>query len=302
MKSTLRCLHCGSTSVQKRGKNKKRKLKIKCSDCEKYSLIEEKITPKIGLGAKILLFDIETAPMEVYVWQLKYNNYISHENIIKDFSVLCWSAKWLFDPEMIAERVTGQMAMDRQDDLILKHMWELLDQADIVVVQNGKKFDIPKLNARFLKAGYPPPMYYQVVDTKEIMAKNFGLSSNRLDYATQFLGIRGKDDMVFDDWIQCVRGSEQHLQKMLDYNKDDVLIMEELYLKLRPWIPAHSNLGLFADTDKDCCPSCQSTELRWSGQYSTPLGLYEGFRCLSCGAIGRSTKKKYRIKGVEVRG
>lgn len=296
------CKHCGSLKVQKRGKTKGGKLKIKCNECKKYTRIGGYYSPSPKrTGARILLFDIETAPMEVYVWGLKYNNYISHENIIKDYSVLCWSAKWLFEPEVYGMKVTGQQAIDREDASILEPIWKALDEADIVVVQNGKKFDIPKLNARFLHAGYSPPMYYQVVDTKEIMAKHFGLSSNKLDYATQFLGIKGKDEMVFDDWIQCVRGSEKHLQKMMNYNKDDVVIMEELYLKMRPWIPAHANLGIYADTDNDCCPNCQSTELKWVGQYPTPLGLYEGFRCMSCGAIGRSTKKKYKIHGVNVR-
>lgn len=297
------CPRCGSFSTIRRGNPDKKKVKIQCKECGKYSHVENNI-PKIknSLGAKILLFDIETAPMEVFVWGLKYNNYISHENIIKDYSVLCWSAKWLFDSDVMAERVTGEMAIVREDESILKNMWKLLDEADVVVVQNGKKFDIPKLNTRFLKAGYPPPMYYQVVDTKEVATKVFGFSSNKLDYMTQFLGIKGKEEMEFQDWVECVRGSEKHLKKMMEYNQDDVNIMEELYVRLRPWIPSHANLGVYADTDKECCPNCQSTELKWSGQYPTPLGLYEGFRCLCCGAIGRSTKKKYKIKGVDVRG
>lgn len=251
--------------------------------------------------AKILLFDIETSPMEVYVWGLKYNNYISPDNIIKDFSILCWSAKWLFDADVIGEKVSAQDAIDRDDGSILKKMWELLNDADIVITQNGKKFDIPKLNVRFLKEGFPPPMYYQSVDTKEVMTKHFGFSSNKLDYVNQFLGIDGKSEMVFDDWLNCLKGgeiAEEALTKMSDYNKRDVLIMEELYLKLRPWIPSHANLNLYADVG-NCCPSCQSTELEWNGQYATPVGLYKAFRCGSCGAIGRSTVDK--IKKVQIK-
>lgn len=297
----LICTHCGSLNVIKKGKSESGKQRIKCRKCKKKSTIGENVEPVIHPSAKILLFDIETAPMEVYVWGLRFNNYISPDNIIKDYSVLCWSAKWLFDSEIISEKVTGKMAINREDASILKNMWKLLDEADVVVVQNGKKFDIPKLNTRFLLAGYPPPMYYQVVDTKEIMAKNFGFSSNKQGYVTKLLGLQEKDDMEFEDWIECVRGSEEHLQKMLEYNKNDVRGMEELYIHLRPWIPAHANLGLFIDGDHDYCPNCQSTELKWSGQYATQLGLYEGFRCMKCGTIGRSTKKKYKIKGVDVR-
>jgi ssDNA-binding Zn-finger/Zn-ribbon topoisomerase 1 len=293
-----RCKHCNSKNVWKRG-YRDGKIRIQCQECKKYDLVKEYEGGKIA--ARILLFDIETSPMEVYVWGLKYNNYISPDSIIKDFSVLCWSAKWLFDDRVIGEVVTGQQAINREDASILKTMWELLDEADIVITQNGKKFDIPKLNTRFLLAGYPPPMYYQSIDTKEVMQKTFGFSSNKLDYVNQFLGIDGKSDMEFEDWVECVRGNEERLEKMITYNKRDVVIMEELYLKLRPWIPAHANLGVYADVGMSCCPNCQSTDLRWTGQYATPLGLYEAFRCGKCGAIGRSTRKDYKISGVEVR-
>ena len=188
--------------------------------------------------------------MEVYVWGLKYNNYISPDNIIKDYSVLCWSAKWLFEPEVMGEKVTGKQAIAREDADILTEMWRLLNEADIVVVQNGKKFDIPKLNSRFLLAGFPPPMYYQVVDTKEVMARYFGFSSNKLDYVNKLLGIDRKDEMEFQDWIDYVKGSDAAGEKMLVYNKKDVVIMEELYLKLLPWIPNHANLGVYADVEK----------------------------------------------------
>ena len=283
----------------KKTKSKQKQL-YQCNDCGKYTPVYF----GTGISAKILLFDIETAPMEVFVWGLRHNDYISPESIIKDYSILCWSAKWLFSDEVYGEKVTSQQAQNRQDKSILQTMWRLLDEADVVVVQNGKKFDIPKLNTRFLKAGYPPPMYYQVIDTKEVMSRYFGFSSNKIDYANQFLGIEGKSEMEYEDWIKCVSGGEaamDSLEKMLSYNKDDVQIMEELYLKLRPWIPSHANLGIYADVDKDCCPNCQSIELKWSGQYSTPLGRYEAFRCRSCGATGRSTKKAHKIKMVDVR-
>lgn len=294
------CKYCGSTDVHRRGNVGGDRIKIQCNKCHKYSRVDAKIINR-KTAAKILLFDIETAPMEVYVWGLKYNNYISPENIIKDYSILCWSAKWLFEPEVMGEVVSGKQAIAREDADILAPMWKLLNDADIVITQNGKKFDIPKLNSRFLLAGYPPPMYYQMVDTKEVMTKQFGFSSNKLDYVNKFLGIEGKSDMEFEDWIECVRGNEKALTKMITYNKRDVVIMEELYLKLRPWIPAHANLGVYADSDKECCPNCESTELQWVGQYATPLGLYEAARCGGCGAIMRSTKKRYKIHGVDVR-
>lgn len=261
------------------------------------------LTDVIDSPPKILLLDIETLLMEVYVWGLMYNNYISHENIIKDWSLACWSAKWLFGSEIEGQSVTPEEAIGRQDGSILARIWELLNEADIVITQNGKKFDLPKLNARFLFAGFPPPMYYSVIDTKEVMKSTFGLSSNKLDYATTFLGIENKDHMIFDDWKRCLLGGKlgkQALNKMLEYNKKDVLIMEELYVRLRPWIKGHPNLNLYSIGDTNVCPNCGSTKIFWEGKYPTPLGLYRAFRCTRCGAIGRSTKKEFSIKKVKV--
>ena len=96
-----------------------------------HKYLRQKFKPQ-PIFAVRSLFDIETAPMEVYVWGLRYNNYISPDNIIKDYSVLWWSAKWLFEPKVMGEKVTGKQAIAREDADILTEMWRLLNEADIV--------------------------------------------------------------------------------------------------------------------------------------------------------------------------
>jgi hypothetical protein len=39
-------------------------------------------------SARILLFDIETAPMEVYTWTLMDVGYINPNMVVKDWSIL----------------------------------------------------------------------------------------------------------------------------------------------------------------------------------------------------------------------
>jgi len=43
------------------------------------------------------------------------------------------------------------------DSGILREIWKMLDEADIVITQNGRKFDQKKLNARFILNGFKPP-------------------------------------------------------------------------------------------------------------------------------------------------
>lgn len=248
---------------------------------------------------KILLMDIETAPKEAYVWGTR-KQWISPQNIIKDWSMLSWSAKWLFSPDVMGEVVKPKEAVARHDLSIMSGIWELMNSADIVVTQNGDMFDFKKLNTRLIINGYPRPMFYKSVDTYKILIKDFDFTYNSLDYVNSVLGIGRKIKTDFSLWVECVHGNQKALDRMLEYNKQDVFVLEELYLKIRPWIVGHPNMNLFSVGKTKVCPTCGDSELHWDGKYMTPLGLYQGFRCQRCGAIGRSTKKQFKLKGAEV--
>lgn len=238
--------------------------------------------------AKILLFDIETSPMEVFVWSF-WQKYISTDNVIKDWAVLSWSAKWLFDSTVMSMRVTPEEAQAREDSSLIRPLWDLMNEADIVVAHNGDKFDIKKINARFIINGLTPPMPYRTIDTKKVASRVFGFSSNKLDYLNKMFKLPQKIETDFQLWIDCVAGKEAALREMEEYNRHDVVALEELYLYLRPWIKSHPNVNLYLDeTTVTACTNCGNTGLTWGGHYYTPAGKYEAFRCDRCGAIGRS--------------
>ncbi len=237
-------------------------------------------------NAKILLLDIETAPMEVYAWSLSGNDYIAPHKIIKDWFVLSWSAKFLFSNQIFSDSVTPQEAIARDDSRMVMGIYQLLNDCQIVITHNGNKFDLPKINSRLLVHGFPPPTHYQTIDTLSVARKYFNFSSNKLDYLNKILGLNLKDDMGFDDWVACVHGDKEALSKMEKYNRKDVLNLEDLYVVLRPWIQNHPNIGIYIDTDTHTCRNCGSSDLDWGGTYETNIAQYRAFRC-SCGAIGR---------------
>lgn len=256
------------------------------------SRVRKKTGEKIEqvVPARILLLDIETSPMEVYVWNLIGNKYISPKNIIKPWSILSWSAKWLFEPTVISQRVSGRDARDREDRNILSGMWDLLNEANIVVAHNGARFDIRRLNARFVAAGLLPPMPYRVIDTLRVARNRFDFPSYKLDEINKWLDLSPKQHSDFEMWVRCVHGDDEALETMKVYNESDVLVLEELYLALRPWIKSHPNIGLYINTNETVCTNCGNKDLEWKGFYFTPAGKYEAFRCTACGAIGRSRK------------
>jgi DNA-binding CsgD family transcriptional regulator len=251
------------------------------------SFAKTAVTP--AKAARILLLDIESSPMEVYVWQLFKNNYINPDFVIKDWSILTWSAKWLFEPKIMTAKVSTKEATAREDASILLPLWNLLDQANMVIAHNGARYDVKKMNTRFAKAGYKPPMPYRMIDTLTHTRRVFAMSSYKLDYINKFFDLEGKSKHEgFNMWKRCVNGDETALDEMMFYNESDVRALEELYLRIRPWIKGHPPVGLYIDTDGTACTNCGNEDVEWGGAYFTPAGRYAAFRCNICGAIGRS--------------
>lgn len=294
------CKHCGHPESVKRG-NRKGVTTFQCKNCHKYFGVKTLEVPKHRYrSARILLLDIETSLMKFYGFSPK-TEYIPHEMMICDWSVICWGAKWLFEPEIMGDVVTPKEAIARDDKRVIKGLWDLIDEADICVTQNGINFDLKKLRSRFLEANMYPPSHFMNVDTLKVSREVFGWSYNRLDFLGQKFGIGKKTDMEIEDWIQCSEGSQEHITKMFEYCKRDVApLLEDVYLRMLPWIPNHPNLGIYTDHDGDVCPKCESQNLKWGLEYPTPQSLWEGFRCKDCGAIGRGKSNEHKIKTVNV--
>ena len=242
--------------------------------------------------ANILIFDIETAPLRAYVWsRWKQNIYL--EQTISEWFMICWSAKWLDSEEVFSECLTPDEIKEEKDSRIVKQLWSLIDQADIVIAHNGKRFDVPKINSRFIMAGLPPTSTYIQIDTREVAAKQFGFSSNKLDALAGYFNIEHKDGTNFELWADCMKGNQEALDYMESYNRKDVVILEKVYLKLRPWIKNHPNIGLYQEKDNMVCPTCGSKDLKEDGSfYYTSANKYKIMRC-SCGAISRMRNTSY---------
>lgn len=237
---------------------------------------------------KILIFDTETAPMRAYVWR-RWKENISLEQTISEWFMLAWSAKWLYSGEIMGDHLTGEEAKSENDSRLVKGLWELVNEADIVVAHNGRKADVPWMNSRFIVNNFTPPSPYFLIDTLDVVKKQFGFSSNKLDALAGYFGIPHKMDTTFDLWKRCMDGDEEALQYMSDYNKKDTAILELVYLKLRPWVKAHPNVGNYIESDVPVCSACGSEALEvLPGQYYyTSVCKYELYRCKECGAVVR---------------
>lgn len=262
---------------------------------------------KEHVGPKILYIDIETAPIVAYVWGLWDNN-VALNQIKSDWYVLSWSAKWAHDPVNKIMYADQSKAKDVENDKeILQKIWKLLDEADIVVGQNLKKFDIRKLNARFILHGMKPPSSYRQIDTMLLAKKYFGFTSNKLEYMTDKLCTKYKKQTHrafsgFEMWKQCLAGNKKAWAAMKSYNQYDVLSLEELYSKLAPW-GTGINMNVYNNSHEVECDSCGSKKFTKNGYRYTNQGKFQRLTCTNCGAESRtrinelSKEKRKTLRG-----
>lgn len=243
---------------------------------------------------KVLIYDIETAPIVSYVWGL-WNNDVSLNQVKSDWHLLSWSAKWLGEKRVMYQDNRNAKNIENDHNL-LKGIWKLLDEADIVVTQNGKNFDQKKLYARFIINGFKPPSTSKHIDTLEIAKRRFGFTSNRLEYLSNTLCKRMKKSQHskfpgFEMWKACLNGNKAAWQEMEKYNKLDVLALEELYNKLAPW-DSTVNFNLYHDNDDYTC-KCGSTEFNKNGFCFTTVGKFQRYICKKCGHETRSSQNLF---------
>jgi len=243
---------------------------------------------------KILLFDLETSPTRSYTFGLWKQN-IGINQIISDWFCLSWSAKWLFSDSVMSNRLTGKEAIEEDDKRIITNLHSLICEADIIIAHNAIGFDVPRMNARFILNGLPPTSPYQIIDTLKVAQKEFGFSSNKLDHLCKLFGIQCKLETSFELWKGCMNGDEKSLMYMEQYNRHDVEMLEELYIKLRPWIKGHPNLALYTEAEEYACPNCGGTDLKENGFYYTQTGKYQAFSC-SCGTVSRLRRPRLQLK------
>lgn len=247
--------------------------------------------------SKILILDIETAPNIAYVWGAWKQN-IGQNQWVEKGHIMSFAAKWLGSSTIYYEE--NRKSNDKR---LVKKLFAFLDEADIVVAHNAKKFDIPVIVGRGLANDLTPPSPFHIVDTCIVARNQFRFVSNSLANLAEELGLDKKSSHKqfpgFELWLECLRNNDDAWKEMEHYNIQDVITLEELYLKMRPFMSQHPNVIHHVANETDIhCPKCGSKNIEWRGYYYTKAGLcYRRFRCKDCGGWGRSRYSEKDLPG-----
>ena len=234
---------------------------------------------------KRLFFDIETGYHTVRLWRVGKVGWVQPENIIEHKKIICISWKWQGDDKVYTlDHRIGEKKM-------LKEFIKVLGEADEIIGHNGDRFDIKELRTRCINYGVLMFPKYQTLDTLKKARAFFNFASNKLDYIAKYLNLGRKlDTGGFQLWIDIVeKNSVKALKKMIKYCEHDVILLEDVFFVLSPYIDHNTNVAVLSGGDKWDCPECASTKVKMYNTYTTPMGVIRRqMKCNNC-------KKQYKV-------
>ena len=263
-------------------------------------------------GFKMVFLDLEVAPAKVLAFNM-FKHFSSPDHIVQFPYVLTAAWNWLHDDEneifSIALSDCESFSKDVTDDYeIIVELWNVLDQADVVVAQNAR-FDVGWFSQQCAKHGLPEPSPYRVICTLKNSKGNFSLPSNSLGYVVKYFNLEHhklKHDGI-ELWKRCMDGEVKAFEEMLVYNRGDIPTLRNLYLTTRAHIEKHPNLSIYFNDDKQRCPVCGGENLvDLTGKFAyTNLSKFDSVRCNDCGTVKRkstaltdSVKRKKFLRNV----
>ena len=243
-------------------------------------------------GVRTLLYDLEVSPMLAWAYGPSYETRLLKIEQYQKIMSISW--RWLGDKKI------QHMSLKNHEQIeIDTKIRDLLDEADIAVAHNGKRFDDRISRGAFLVAGLKPPSPFKNVDTK-IMAKQIGMfPSNSLNDLCEMFGFGTKTKETYADlWYEAfVHHDNKSWNKMRIYNDQDVALLTVLYEKLLPYFNTHPNVANIAGKI-DACPKCGGTRLHSRGVRKTNASTFRRYQCQDCG--GRCTgTQAIKLKKVE---
>lgn len=243
--------------------------------------------------ARVLVYDIETSYTVGAVWGL-YEQNVAHT--LREPYMISFAWKWLDEKQthVLALPNFPLFKKDQKSDRdLVKELWKLFDEADVIIAHNGNSFDQKWTYARFIVNGMKPPSPAKYIDTKLVAKAKFRFNSNSLNNLGKYFGIGSKIDTGgIQLWVDCIENNiKSAWDKMCKYNKQDVVLLEKVYYKMLPYITNHPNLALYSE-NKEACPNCDSTHVQKRGFSLTRTTKNQRWQCLDCGSWHQSSLKK----------
>lgn len=253
---------------------------------------------------RIVLFDLETLPdvnEVIKVWP-SLSDYPGKTLKATITSIICAGYKVFGSgrkTKVLNAWDYAEWKKDVNDDRkLVKAIRDVLVGADAVVTHNGKKFDWKYLQTRIIKHGLDPLPRIAHIDTCELAKRHMYSFNNRLGYlGEQFVSDRKLDNGGWNLWVDVFNRCPKAQKKMSLYCKQDVDLLEKLFLKLRPFALNLPNQAITSGNDHTC-PTCGSYNVIKQGTRLTKTKEYHRYQCNECGSWSRSDAKDRNLRSI----
>lgn len=260
-------------------------------------------------GFKRLFYDIETSQALTTVFQVGRKVSVGHDDIIMNPAIICICWKW----EGIDE-VHSVVWNEGCDKAALSTFIDVLMIADEVIGHNADNFDEKWIRTQAMMHGIPMPPKLPSLDTLKKMRSHFRLQSNRLDYVGRIMFGEGKSPMSKQDWhdilipiipkrfgydVNLPDSYRIALDKMVEYCKKDVRLLEDVFHKIQPYVEHNHHVGAQTGGGRFTCPSCGSDNVAHQKQRYTKAGILKHqLRCKTdnCGKYFTVSNKVWEQK------
>lgn len=238
---------------------------------------------------KVLVYDIETSRVKADVWN-SGKQYINHTQLRTHTTIISIAWKWVGQDEVYS------LTWDKNhcDKKMLKEFLKSYNTASMVVGQNNNSFDNKLINTRAAYHKMHVDRFVKSFDIYRMAKRYFRLPSYSMAYMAKYFGLTLKqshEGIWMWEMIEYGTKEEQkeYLQKMVDYNKGDIITTEELYLTLKPYFASVTNKAVASGLDKWVCPVSGSTNVKLLKTIFTEMGTVQ--RILYC----EDSKHQYKV-------
>jgi hypothetical protein len=249
----------------------------------------------------IILWDIETLPnlqevLKVYPRLGAYPGLTLKASIT---SIICVGWKLLGKKQVHCINAWDfkRWKKDVNDDYeVVKAISKVLSKADCVVTHNGKRFDWKFLQTRLLHHNLPPLPNIMHIDTC-VEGRKVMVFNNRLDTLGGFLANERKlENGGWDLWVDVWNKKPKALKLMEKYCKQDVRVLEKVFMRLRPLMTTLPNHNLWTDGLHRACPNCGSVRMRKNGFRVKKNGKRQAYQCGDCGTNASEPVKHDKVR------
>jgi len=224
---------------------------------------------------KVYVFDLETSFLEALTFGPMWEANLTY--ILKYAELLSFSYK-----EHGVNKTFVYSLKDHSRKELLQKLWDMANEADVLIAHNGKSFDVRMMNTFFIANGFPPPAPYKLIDTKQVAKRYFYFPSNSLNELAAFFSLEGKMETGGRElWKQCRDRDLKAFAKMERYNRQDVILLDEIYTIMAPWIENHPEQKIYIPGNG--CHRCGEDDAQKRGLKPRAHGWVQEYLCKNCG-------------------